>query len=284
MSVCVVTDSTADLPRDEAAASGITVVPLNVLFGSTSLLDGIEISPQEFFQRLPGEKTLPKTSQPAAGSFLETYQRLLAEGASGIVSVHISGKLSGTINSARTARDSLDDPSRVVVVDSGSVSAALAYGARAAAAAAAAGGRLEQVAQAAQDAMARTHLFVTLETLEYLQKGGRIGRARAWFGGVLSIKPVLAIVDGEIVPLERVRTHSRAISRVIELAAAQSHVSDVTLLHSAPDADVEAVRTRLAEAMPQARLRVGWLGAVVGVYAGPNAIGIVTHGSVEASA
>lgn len=276
MPVHVVTDSTADLPTDEAAALGITVVPLNVLFGTTSLLDGVEITPEEFFRRLPGEKSLPKTSQPPAGAFLETYERLLADGVDGIVSIHISGKLSGTINSARTGRDSLKDPSRVTVVDSGNVSAALAYGARAAAAAAAAGNDQETVAQAARDAMQRTHLLVTVETLEYLQKGGRIGRARAWFGGVLNVKPVLSVIDGEVVPLERVRTHSRAVARVIELAAEQPNVTDVTLLHSVSDGSFEEVRQRLAAAFPHAHVRAGWLGAVVGVYAGPNAIGVVT--------
>ncbi len=135
MTVKVVTDSTSDLTPEEAAAVGVTVVPLIVHFGGRSYLDRVEITPQEFFRRLTSEGVLPKTSQPSVGAFAETYERLLREGATAIVSIHISGKLSGTVNAARAARDALPEPARVVVVDSETVTAPLAYGVRAAAAA-----------------------------------------------------------------------------------------------------------------------------------------------------
>jgi DegV family protein with EDD domain len=276
MSVRVVTDSTSDLTPEEAAGLGVTVVPLTVHFGERSYLDRVEITPQEFFRRLTSEGVLPKTSQPSVGAFLETYQRLLREGTTAIVSIHISGKLSGTVNAARTARENLPDPSCVVVVDSETVTAPLAYGVRAAAAAAHGGAGPEAVAAAARDAIRRTHLVAVLDTLEYLHKGGRIGRVRAWLGGVLSIKPLISVKDGEVVPVERVRTRTRALERIIELTAQHRDPVEITLLHSCSDEEAARVQQRIAAALPGVPIRTGWIGPVVGVYAGPNVVGTAT--------
>ncbi len=275
MTVKVVTDSTSDLTPEEATAVGVTVVPLTVHFGGRSYLDRVEISPQEFFRRLTSEGVLPKTSQPSVGSFVETYERLLRDGAAAIVSIHISGKLSGTVNAARAARDTLPEPARVVV-DSETVTAPLAYGVRAAAAAARAGAGPEAVAAAARSAIRRTHLVAVLDTLEYLQKGGRIGRVRAWLGGVLSIKPIISVKDGEVVPVERVRTRTRALERMIELTAQHRDAVEVTLLHSCSEEEAARVQERIATALPDVPIRTGWIGPVVGVYAGPNVIGTAT--------
>lgn len=276
MTVKVVTDSTSDLTPEEATAVGVTVVPLTVHIGGRSYLDRVEISPQEFFRRLTSEDVLPKTSQPSVGSFVETYERLLRDGAAAIVSIHISGKLSGTVNAARAARDTLPEPARVVVVDSETVTAPLAYGVRAAAAAARAGAGPEAVAAAARSAIRRTHLVAVLDTLEYLQKGGRIGRVRAWLGGVLSIKPIISVKDGEVVPVERVRTRTRALERMIELTAQHRDAVEVTLLHSCSEEEAARVQERIATALPDVPIRTGWIGPVVGVYAGPNVIGTAT--------
>ncbi len=284
MTVKVVTDSTSDLTPEEAAAVGVTVVPLTVHFGGQSYLDRVEISPQEFFRRLTSEGVLPKTSQPPVGAFVAAYERLLREGATAIVSVHISGKLSGTVNSARAARESLPDPSRVVVVDSETVTAPLAYGVRAAAAAAQKGAEPEAVAAAARDAIRRTRLIAVLDTLEYLQKGGRIGRVRAWLGGVLSIKPLISVKEGEVVPVERVRTRARALERIIELTVQHRDAVEVTLLHSCSEEEAGRVQERIAAALPGVPIRTGWIGPVVGVYAGPNVIGIATLCKDSASA
>lgn len=275
MPLRIVTDSTSDIPLEEAAALGVTVVPLTILFGEESLRDQVDIGPEEFFRRLVASSIVPKTSQPSPAAFIETYQRLLGEGATALLSIHISGKLSGTVNSARTARDSLPNPSAVTILDSGTVTAEMAFGVRAAAKVAAAGGSVEQARAAAERALRHSHLVGVLDTLEYLQKGGRIGRARAWIGGLLNVKPLITVKDGEVAPLERVRGRGRAVERLIELTVARTNAAEIALLHSGSHDELERTQTRLAAAMPGVPIRTGWLGPVVGVYAGPNVIGTV---------
>lgn len=275
MPLAIVTDSTSDLTREEAAELGVTVVPLNVMFESESLRDGVDIGPEEFFRRLAHTKVLPKTSQPSVGAFLEAYEQVLSGGATAILSIHISSKLSGTLNSARTARDSMAAPSAVSLLDSEAVTAQLAFGVRAAAQVAKAGGTLEQARAAAESALRRSTLYGALDTLEFLQRGGRIGRARAWIGSVLNVKPFITVRNGEVAPLERVRTRGKAMERLIELTTAHHRVEEVTLLHSGSVDDLERVRGRLAQAMPDIPIRSGWLGPVVGVYGGPNVLGTV---------
>ena len=273
MAVRVVTDSTSDISQEDAARWGITVVPLTIHFGTEALRDGVDIRPPEFFDRLVETKTLPKTSQPSAGVFLETYQRLAQE-TDQILSVHISGKLSGTLNSARAARDALGPRARVEVVDAETVSWPLGFAARSAAEAAAADASVEDCATAARDAVARTTLIFTLDTLEYLQRGGRIGRARAWIGGIFNIKPILTIKEGEIAPLERVRSRMRAEERLFELATAEAELERLAVCHSAMPDEVERWADRLRTTRPGVAVETAWLGPVVGVYAGPRTLGM----------
>jgi DegV family protein with EDD domain len=274
MTVRVVTDSTSDISQADAERLGITVVPLNIHFGTEQLRDGVDIKPPEFFRRLTESKTLPKTSQPSAGAFLEVYQRLARE-TDAILSVHLSGKLSGTLNSARAARDALGGRARVDVLDSETVSWPLGAAARAAQEAALAGRSLEECAAAARDCVARTHLVFVLDTLEYLQKGGRIGRARAWLGQVLNIKPVLTVRDGEVAPLERVRSRTRAEERLFELIVAHKDRAErLAVCHSSSDEEAERWAERLRTTIPGVPVETGWLGPVVGVYAGPNVLGM----------
>ena len=216
MTVRVITDSTADLPPEMAAELGIEVVPLNVHFGTDTFRDGIDLSADEFYERLVASSCPPTTSQPSVGAFLEVYQKAL-EGADGIVSVHISAKLSGTWNSAIQAREQLADPSRVQVVDTGQASMGLGWVAVAAARAAQAGASLEEVAREAQSTAEQVRVLFLVDTLEFLQKGGRIGKAQAMFGSVLSIKPLLTIQEGEVHPMERVRTRGKGVARLVQL-------------------------------------------------------------------
>lgn len=280
MAVRVVTDSTSDISPAEAERLGITVIPLNIHFGTEQLRDGVDILPQQFFERLVQSKTLPKTSQPSAGAFLESYQRLAQE-TDEILSIHISGKLSGTGNSARAARDALGDKARVEIVDSGTVSWPLGYAARMAQEAAEAGKSLEECAAAARDAMARTTLVFVLDTLEYLQRGGRIGRARAWLGQVFNIKPILTVRGGEVAPLERVRSRMKAEERLFELSTTGAELERVGIAHSSSTEEAERWADRVRDTRPGVAVDVGWLGPVVGVYAGPNVLGM---GSVRRTA
>ncbi|MGH2584010.1 MAG: DegV family protein [Dehalococcoidia bacterium] len=275
MTIRIVTDSTSDISQADAEKLGITVVPLNIHFGSEQLRDGVDILPQRFFERLVDSKALPKTSQPSAGAFLEVYQRLAQE-TDQILSVHISGKLSGTINSARAARDALGPRARVEVLDAETVSWPLGLAARAAHEAAENGAGMEECIARAKDALERTQLVFVLDTLEYLQKGGRIGRARAWIGQVFNIKPILTIRDGEIAPLERVRSRMRAEERIFELATADADPELLAVAHSSSPDEAARWVQRLRDTRPGVPVEMGWLGPVVGVYAGPNVLGMAT--------
>jgi DegV family protein with EDD domain len=273
MAVAVVTDSTSDISQAEAARLGLTVVPLNIHFGAESLRDGVDIMPAEFFERLRSSKALPKTSQPSAGVFLEVYQRLAQE-TDEIVSIHLSSKLSGTSNSARAAREALGGRARVEIVDSETVSWPLGFAARAALEAAAAGAGQSACVEAARAAVARTRLYFVLDTLEYLQKGGRIGRARAFLGQVFSIKPILTVRGGEVAPLERVRSRMKAEERLFDLATAEPDPVRLAVAHSSSDDEARRWVERLESERPGVPVELAWLGPVVGVYAGPNTLGM----------
>jgi DegV family protein with EDD domain len=275
MTVRVITDSTSDISQADAERLGITVVPLNIHFGDEQLRDGVDITPQQFFQRLVSSKVLPKTSQPSAGAFLDIYESLANE-TDEILVVHISGKLSGTGNSARAAKDAFGSRARVEIVDSGTVSWPLGFAARSATIAAEEGRNLEACAAAARDAIERTKLVFLLDTLEYLQRGGRIGRARAWMGQVFNIKPILTVRDGEIAPLERVRSRMRAEERVFELATQDEHPDVLAVAHSSSDEEASHWVERLRGTRPGVPVESGWLGPVVGVYAGPNVLGMAS--------
>src|SRR5436305_85119 len=182
MTVRIVTDSTADLTPDEAAALGVTIVPLTVFFSDEAFLDNIELDSASFYDKLQKAKDLPRTSQPPPASFQEAYTRLIEEGADGILSVHLSSKLSGTYQSARTARDTMPEDTRKVpieVIDSLSISGGMAMSIRKAADEARQGLSLEEIKKRLVERLSRTHIFAVLDTLEYVKRGGRIGAARA---------------------------------------------------------------------------------------------------------
>ena len=271
MTVKIVTDSTSDIPPELAKELGIAVVPLTVFFGEEAFKDGIDMTHDEFFQRLTTGAVLPRTTQPTIGDFLDVYKSLADQGHE-IVSIHISDKLSGTLNSARGARQELPD-AKIELVDTRLASMAMTLVAKAAAEAASSGADFETVAQTARDVAGSIDLFVVLDTLEYLQKGGRIGKAQSVVGSLLSLKPILSMVDGEIHPHEKVRTRSKALQRMMEIASEGAPYEEVAFIHQAPEAEVAHLRERLVPLTSKPVLS-GRIGPVVGTYAGPGAIGI----------
>lgn len=273
MAVRIVTDSTCDLPLGDVDRYGITVVPLTVFFGEEAFLDGVEISGSDFYARMVASKTLPRTSQPSVELFQDAYHSLAGDGVE-IVSIHVSSKLSGTLNAASIAREVVKHDVHVDLIDSYNVSLGLGLIVLEAARAAQSGATLAEVVATARRAMDRVSVHVAVDTLEYLQKGGRIGRARSLLGSVLSIKPIVCVDDGEVAPFERVRTRAKAIERMFELASGMPRAKEMFIGCGGDDTEGRALLERLRPLLPHTELKVGHLGPVVGVYTGPNALGI----------
>ena len=282
MSIRIVTDSTCDIPRDLADEHGITVVPASVFFGDEHLLDGVDIDSDAFFERLARESQLPTTSQPSPGAFRDTYQRLKDEGATEILSIHISEKLSGTLASARQGAQQVEGV-RIEAVDSGRVTLALGMGAITAAQAVADGASLDEVRDLVVDQYTRTHDFILVDTLEYLRRGGRIGRAQEMLGGLMRVKPLLSIQDGEIVPVGRVRTKKKAVAEVVRRVAALGAIEQIAVLHSTTPDEAAELAGRLGEIAPGASVLQGQVGPAIGVHVGPGLLAVVAVTSPDAA-
>lgn len=277
MPVTVVTDSTAYLPAELIARRGIRVVPLEVRLGERIGRDGVDIGAAELSAALANRHLDVQTSRPAAAEFVTCYRQALAAGASGVVSVHLSRELSGTWESARLAADEVG-PDRVRVVDSRATGMGLGYAVLAAVDAADAGESGEEVEAAAAEVAARCRMFFSVDTLDRLRRGGRIGTAAAVLGTALGVKPLLHVSQGRIVPLEKVRTTARAAQRLVELAvkAAGDGPVDLAVHHLAAAARADEVAARLRERIPWvARLLVSEVGAAIGAHVGPGLLGVV---------
>jgi DegV family protein with EDD domain len=275
--VAVVTDSTSCLTADEVSYLGVHVVPLRVMLGSRSAVDdGVDVTPADVTRALRDRFTV-RTSRPTPAEFASVYRSVLDAGASRIVSVHLSAALSGTWESATLAAQ--DFPHGAVrVVDSRSTAMGLGFAVLAAARCALDGGSAAAVQGAATDTVDRTRTMFYVDTLEHLRRGGRIGSAQALFATSLAVKPLLQMVEGQIVSLEKVRTSSRAIARLIDLTAAAAGGREVDLaVHHLDAADkAEALLASLRSAVPGLReARVAELGAVIGAHLGPGVLGTV---------
>ena len=279
MSVAVVTDSTADLPADVVAARRITVVPLVVAINGVEGLEGQDVSPADVARALGGRRETVTTSRPPPAAFARAYRELFDAGAEAVVSVHISAQLSGTADAARLAASELGE--RVVVVDSRSAGMGLGFAVLAAAAAAAEGAGPGAVRDAALTSAARTDTLFYVDTLEFLRRGGRIGAAAALLGSALSVKPILQMVDGAIVVREKVRTASRALARLVDIAVESAGESDVDIavhhLASAPRASAlaDSLAARFGDRLRERH--VSEIGAAVAAHAGPGLVSVVVH-------
>lgn len=276
MAVRVVTDSTAYLPESVADSGQVAVVPLTVTVSGRDGREGVDVSPADVAQALAERRVAVTTSRPAPAEFAAAYRRLLDGGADGIVSVHLSSRLSGTYESALLAAGEFDG--RVAVVDSATAGMAVGFVALAALDAARAGGDVETVRAAALAAAGRTHTLFYVDTLEFLRRGGRISAASALLGTALSVKPILHVVHGEVVLREKVRTSSRGLARLAELAVAEAADSDVDIAvqHlSVPD-KAEALRDDLVRRLDGRvrRVFVSEIGAAIAAHTGPGVVGV----------
>jgi DegV family protein with EDD domain len=273
VTVKIVTDSSCDLPEALVVELDIAVVPLTIRFGTEELVDRRDLTPTEFWSRCSTSAVLPSTAAPAPGAFEEVFRAAAAAGAEGVVCVNLSSKLSATGESAQAAARAVADVIPVEVVDSLSVTLGLGMIAVASARQAATGAGLADIVALARDMAARTKVFGSLDTLEYLKKGGRIGAAQALLGSILSIKPVIEVVDGKVEPGPKQRTRSRSLRWLADQVAAYPGAENLAVLHGdAPD--VDALVDLLAPHFDRERIVVGQLGAVVGAHTGPRTIGV----------
>src|SRR5215207_2373159 len=274
--VVVVTDSTAYLPAGVADRFSIRVVPLQVVLGGRSGAEGTEVTPAEVAAALASWVPV-STSRPTPAEFAAVYREALDGGASGVVSLHLSRELSGTWDSARLAAAEVD-ADRVRVVDSRSAAMGLGFAVLAAAEAAAASATPQEVYDAAVGTAERTTTLFYVDTLEHLRRGGRIGAAQALLGTALSMKPILHVREGRIVPLEKVRTVSKGIARLeaLAVAAAGDQRADVAVQHLAAAERAGVLAERLRSRLPKiGQFYTSEIGAVVGAHVGPGVLGVV---------
>ncbi|MDP2872705.1 MAG: DegV family protein [Bacillota bacterium] len=276
VAVRIVTDSTADLSEEHVKDCGLTVIPLNVHFGDETYKDGVDLTPEQFMVKLKSTPAIPRTSQPSAGEFLEIYRRLAADGDE-VVSIHISGRLSGTIASADAARGMAEGS--VTVVDSLSASQGLAMCAMVAGRAAQAGRSKDDILALVQRLIPETYIIFSVDTLEYLQKNGRIGRAQALLGSLLNVKPILILdKDGVVAPYDKVRGKSRVIPRLVSAVKERIPAGTKVRIAAIHAQAEDAAQALLEETGKHYQVQEKWvapIGPVIGCHTGPGAIGVI---------
>lgn len=273
MTIRIVTDSSCDLPTDLVQQYGITVLPCYVVVDDQTFKDGLEIQADEFYRRLQADGRTPTTAQPTPSDFHEVYSDLIDQGDQ-IISIHVSSKLSGTLNSAEQAKTSLDDSSAVEIIDSHLASIPLGLVVLDAAVLASEEQDLHEVAAKIRQTLGLHHGLFALDTLEYLHKGGRIGKARAFMGSVLHVKPILRLQNGEAYPVERPRTRERAMRRLVQLTQELAPVKRLAVIHSTDANRMAELKQSLTGILPVDQIIESRFGSTLGTYIGPDALGV----------
>lgn len=271
MSIRIVTDSTCDLPEDVVSKHNISVIPLHINQGNKSFLDGVELTREEFYTRLPGYKPAPTTATPSPEVFRQKFEQLAEEGAQFILSIHISESLSATINSARMAAEQFKRIP-VTVLDSTQLSLGLGFIVEKAAELAELGHKAEEILESLQELMKRTYVFASLKTLEYLRRSGRMHFALARLGEILQIKPLLHMNQGEPTA-HRARTQSRATERLFEWLKEYAPFERLAIVHAGVQAEAEAMRERVREFLPGGEIPIVQITPVLGSHLGIGALG-----------
>ena len=273
MPVRIVTDSACDLSDRDLEEWGIGLVPLSIRFGDEEFVDRTELATSDFYRRLAASEHLPETSAPSPGAFAAMFNKLRDEGADAIVCINLSEALSATIQSARTAASSDDVTIPVHVINSKSVTGGLGSIVLSCAKAAKEGKTAEEIVALAEDMRDRTRVYATLDTLENLKKGGRIGGAQAAFGAMLSIKPLLDLSSGEVVAAGKQRTRKKSLAWLRDQLAEARDVENLAILHSNA-ADIDSFTASISDVAGAAEARIDTIGAVIGTHGGPGIIGI----------
>jgi len=271
MNIRIVTDSTCDLPEETVNRHGITVVPLYINQGSHTYLDGVDLTRDEFYAQLPAYDPAPQTATPSPEVFIQAYERLAEKGAQAILSIHISEKLSATVNSARTAAEQFKKIP-VTVLDSSQLSLGLGFIVEKAAQMAELGHKVDEILAHLQELMKRTYVFASLKTLEYLRRSGRMHFALARLGEILQIKPLLHMNQGKPTA-HRARTQTRATERLFEWLKEYAPYERLAIVHAGIQAEAEAMRERVKEFLPDGDIPVMQITPVLGAHLGIGALG-----------
>ena len=274
----IVTDTTSGITPEVAQQYGMTIIPLYIHFGTEVFREGIDIQLPEFFSRLKSAPQLPTTSQPSAGDFVQVYQPLVADG-SEVISIHLAAKLSGTVASAHAAQQMLPG-ARIHVVDSQFISATEGMMALEAARMAAAGKSAPEILARLDKFIAGSHIYFVVDTLEYLQKGGRIGAAAALVGTALQMKPILMLQDGAVEVKERIRTKSKAVARLQELAMQETAGRScryLGILHAAAADEARQLEADLISQLKPAETTMVEIGPVIATHTGPGVVGVTFY-------
>jgi DegV family protein with EDD domain len=273
MTVKIVTDTLSDITGDLAAKLDLTVIPLYVRFGEEIYRDRVDITSEDFYRRLVNEPKLPSTTQPTPNDFAAVYRKL-AEETDEILVVVVSSKLSGTYQSATQAKDYVKGKCRIEVVDSGMVAMAEGLIVIAAAQAVKDGANLTKVAEMARKATSRSHLVAYFDTLKYLAKGGRIGKAQGLLGSVLSVKPILTIREGEMAPLTRVRSLTAGLDYLYNVVASSSKIEGLAVEHATSSVEADKLVERIGKIYPKEKIYRSVISPVIGTYSGPGALAL----------
>ena len=280
MTVKIVTDSVADLPSQVVKELGITVVPLNVRFGTEVYRDGIDLTAEQFYDRLVHSQTLPVTSVPSPGIFAETYDKL-AEETDEILAIILSSKLSGTYEVALQSIGLMKRKCRVEVIDSQWAVMAEGFIVIAAARAAQAGASLDEVMDVTQKTIPRVDMRAAFDTLEYLKRGGRIGKASAFLGSMLKFNPIIGMKDGEVTGFSRPRSRAKAIDHLYNFAMSYSHVEEVAIEYATALDEAEMLAERLGSKFPKERIYYSRSSPVIGTHTGPSLLVVTVLGDRE---
>ena len=277
MTIKIVTDSTADLPPQLAEELGITMVPVYLRFGDEVFHDGVDISADEFYRRLKSDPVHPSTTQPTPQDFVDVYKRL-APKADGIISIHVSAKLSGTCNSALQAKATVGDKCPIEVIDSQVVTMGLGQLVMAANALAQSGRSLQQVAEEVKKMIPSIRVIGLLDTLKYLALGGRIGKVQALLGSVLNVKPMLTLKDGLLAPAGRARSRAKGIEVLFNYVKSATDIQDLAVVYNTEREEAQAFVKRLGTLYPEEKIILAQLGPALGVHTGPGIIFIALRG------
>lgn len=273
MTIKIVTDSAADLPSILTEELDITVVPVYLRFGEQVYRDRVDISEEEFYQRLLHDPVHPNTTQPSPQDFASVYDKLSQE-ADGIISIHITSKLSGTYNSAVQGKKMVRNRCPIEIVDSQAISIAVGLIVIQASKMAKSGMSLQQIVDEVGKIIPNVYLLILFDTLKYLVKGGRIGKAKALLGSVLSVKPLLTVRDGELMPSGQVRTRSKGMDRLLDFVKNATEIQDLAILHSTTPDEAQALVERTSPIFPKEHTILARLGPGLGVHGGPGILAI----------